>query len=398
MLRERSMEVSVKIMYVDQTGQLGGGELSLLDVLRTSPFPSEITLFSDGPFRDALEKIGIGVHLLSSESVSKIRRQVSMKAVLGAIAHLMAMRRGLRQLAQGFDVLYANSQKAFLVSALAKRRDQILVWHLRDMLTSSHFSGIARRVAVFTGNYMSSVVIANSKATANSFIVSGGRPELVKVIYNGIDVVPFDQVDEEAVRTFRESRGLTDKFVVGVFGRISPWKGQLILLEAAARLIDLHVVVVGDALFSEHSYKEELHRRAERHDLKGRVHFLGFQDDVPLLMKVVDVVAHTSTSPEPFGRVIVEAMLAERPVVATRAGGALEILREGETGLLVTPGSVSELEDALLRLRTEPGLRKRLVLQGKRSAQERFSVQAMAEGIQSVLENLICQRGKRTVM
>jgi glycosyltransferase involved in cell wall biosynthesis len=376
-------------MYVDQTGQLGGGELSLLDVIRSSSLPSEITLFADGPFRKALDGIGIRVHVLSGKSVGKIRRQASMGAVLGAIPQLAAMRRGLKQLAQGFDVLYANSQKAFLVSAIAKRRNQVLVWHLRDMLTASHFSSMARRVAVFMGNHVASVVIVNSRATADSFVEAGGRADLARIIYNGIDVGPFDRVDDEKVQGFRESLALSGKFVVGVFGRISPWKGQMVLLEAVAALKDIHVMVVGDALFNENNYKEELQRRAALPDLQGRVHFLGFQDDVPLLMKAVDVVAHTSTSPEPFGRVIVEAMLAERPVVATRAGGALEILEEGQTGLLVSPGSVAELEGALLKLQGDPGLRERLVLASKRSAQERFSVQAMADGIQGLLAELV---------
>jgi glycosyltransferase involved in cell wall biosynthesis len=376
-------------MYVDQTGQLGGGELSLLDVLRTSSFPSEITLFGDGPFRNALNGIGIRVHVVSDGSVAKIRRQVSIRAALTAIPQLAMMRRRLMQLARGFDVLYANSQKALLVAALAKRRKQVLVWHLRDMLTASHFSAMARRVAVFIGNNVASVVIANSQATADSFIAAGGQPALVRVIYNGIDVTPFDRVDDEKVRAFRESLGLNGKFVVGVFGRISSWKGQLVLLEAAAELSDLQVLVVGDALFSEGTYKELLQKRAALPDLQGRVHFLGFQDDVPLLMKAVDVVAHTSILPEPFGRVIVEAMLAERPVIATKAGGAMEILHDGDTGLLVTPGSVVELQAALLSLQGKPDLRERLVAAAKKSAQERFSVQTMTDGITSVLEGLV---------
>lgn len=376
-------------MYVDQTGQLGGGELSLLDVLRTSSLPAEITLFTEGPFRKALDGIGIRVHVLSDGAVAKIRRQVSIGSVLRAVPQLTKMCHDLRRLAIGFDVLYANSQKAFLVTSIAKRRDQVLVWHLRDMLTASHFSSMARRIAVFMGNHVASVVIANSQATADSFVASGGRAELIRVIYNGIDVDPFDRVEDRMVSEFRERQGLSGKFVVGVFGRISPWKGQLVLLESAARLMDIHVMVVGDVLFSEGSYKEKLQKRAAEPDLQGRVHFLGFRDDIPLLMKAVDVVAHTSTSPEPFGRVIVEAMLAGRPVVATRAGGAVEILVEDVTGLLVTPGSVPELEAALLRLQSEPGLRERMVVAGKQSAQNRFSVQAMADRIQDLLTCLV---------
>jgi glycosyltransferase involved in cell wall biosynthesis len=378
----------VKILYVDQTGQLGGGELSLLDLIRTSPFEAEVALFADGPFREALELRGVRVHLLLGGSVGGIRREAGIGSILGAGPALLGLRSRLARLAKGFDVLYANSQKAFLLCALARRRGQPLIWHLRDMLTADHFSPTLRKIAVTVGNHAASVVIGNSQATADSFIQSGGHPDKIVVVYNGISSDAFDTVTEEEVARTRRELELTGKFLVGVFGRLSPWKGQHILLEAVASLPDVHAVLIGDALFGEDAYVEMLRARAACSDLAGRVHFLGFRRDVATLLKCMDIVAHTSTSPEPFGRVIVEGMLACRPVIATRAGGAMEILNDGETGLLVGTGSVLELGDAIVRLRSDLVLAHRLASAGRTKAVTDFSVSTMAAGITKVITGL----------
>lgn len=375
----------MKILYVDQTGQLGGGELSLLDVIKNSPESSEIALFSDGPFRQALESIPVPVHVLSLGRVSEIRREAQLLSVLRGFPALLKLRSQLAKLAARFDVLYANSQKAFLVSALARRRGQILVWHLRDMLTADHFSPFLRRVAVFAGNFSATVVIANSEATRESFIQAGGNPGKACVVYNGIDPAPFDGVSASEVEAVRRALNLQGKYVVGCFGRITSWKAQHVVIEALMALPDTHAIIVGEALFGETAYSEKLQALVHSLGIQDRVHFLGFRRDIPLLMKLADVVVHSSTAPEPFGRVLVEAMLAGTPVIATRAGGALEIIGDGETGLLVTPGSVQELSAAVTQLKDDPEFASRLALAGRQRAINVFSVRAMIESIHHVL-------------
>ena len=129
---------------------------------------------------------------------------------------------------------------------------------------------------------------------------------------------------------------------------------------------EVQVVLVGDALFGEDAYVERLKLRAAKPDLAGRVHFLGFQQDVPRLMRAMDVIVHCSTAPEPFGLVIVEGMLARRPVIASAAGGALEIMT-GESGLLVAPGDATALRSAITRLLENPELARRLAEEGASS-------------------------------
>jgi len=245
-----------------------------------------------------------------------------------------------------------------------------------------------RRLAVFTANRFAAVVIANSQATADSFVAAGGNPKKVKVVYPGIDPAPFNLVSEESMRTVAEELWPGADLTVGIFGRITEWKGQLILLEAISNLPRFQAVIVGDALFGEQEYKNVLLERASRADLQGRVHFLGFRKDIPTLMCAIDIAVHASVAPEPFGRVIVEGMLAQKPVIATRAGGAAEIIRDQVDGILVSPGSVSEMQAALERLQNNPALRRRMAEIGKQRALQSYSVEALIQGTATVLASL----------
>jgi glycosyltransferase involved in cell wall biosynthesis len=173
-----------------------------------------------------------------------------------------------------------------------------------------------------------------------------------------------------------------------LFGRLSPWKGQHIAIESLESLPGVHLLLVGDALFGEEAYVERLRRLATRPGLEGRVHFVGFRDDVAGVMQGVDVVIHASTSPEPFGRVIVEALLASRPVVATRGGGASEIIDEGKNGLLCEPCSVKSLAEKVRLILAGGPQVEALVVRGGVSARERFAPGLILQQIETALMRL----------
>jgi glycosyltransferase involved in cell wall biosynthesis len=177
---------------------------------------------------------------------------------------------------------------------------------------------------------------------------------------------------------------------VGVFSRLAPWKGQHVLIDALSDLPGVHALFVGDALFDgDESYAETLRTRAAQRGVADRAHFLGFRDEVPVLMQLVDVVVHTSTAPEPFGRVIVEGMLARRPVIATNAGGAREIVDDGCTGLLVPPGDTRALAAALRHVVDYPQQAATITEAAHARARRRFSKQAMIARIDAVLDPLL---------
>lgn len=376
-----------RVLFVTHSGVLGGGELSLLDIARHHAQRAAVVLFADGPFRKRLEREGVATHvLLLSESTRGVRRERPWPSLASLVGVLSAARRLALQ-ARSYELIYANSQKAFVVASFAgflSRRP--VIWHLRDILSEEHFSRTNIKLVVQLANWLVARVIANSQATADAFVRSGGRKDKVRVVHNGIDATPFSANEPVAV-TQRAALGIGSAPLVGAFSRLSQWKGQHVLLDALSSLPGVHAIFVGEALFGEESYADELRKRADRLGVRNRVHFLGFREDIPRLMCMVDVVAHTSVSPEPFGRVIVEGMLAGRPVIASRAGGAMEIIRDGVTGVLVEPNDGSALAAAIISLLgTARGAR--IGAAGQAEAWARFTVEQMLAGVTSVIREI----------
>ena len=156
--------------------------------------------------------------------------------------------------------------------------------------------------------------------------------------------------------------------MVGLFSRLSYWKGQHILLKAIKELPEVHALLVGDVLFGEEEYASELKTLAADPKLQNRVHWLGF--------KACDVVVHTSTEPEPFGRVIVEGQLARRPIIASAAGGALELVEDGVSGCLFTPGDPISLQQKINLL---------IQNQGYSSARHNFALTTILDSYERAL-------------
>lgn len=378
-----------RVLFVDHTAQLGGAELCLLDTARGLRSNSTVVLLSDGPFRARLQAAGIRTELLQADdALLRLRRSgagVSLSA--GTATVRLALR--LAHRAREHDVLYANSQKAFVIAALAglwSRRP--VIWHLHDILGGEHFGSTAIRVGVLLANLFAVRVLANSEATAAAFGQRGGRLKKVRVVYNGIDSAPFDAVTDADARAVRGELGAELGPLVGMFGRFHPWKGQHQLVEALPHLPGVHAVFVGDALFGEEAYVEEVKRSARDLGVADRVHLLGFRADVARLMRAVDIVIHASVAPEPFGRVIVEAMLARRPVVATNAGGVPEIVVDGVTGILIEPGNPRALAAGVAALLERPDRRTAMGQAGYERARRHFSLDGMHAAVARELEEV----------
>ena len=375
----------MKVLFVDQSGKLGGAELSLVDVASAFGSDSSVALFKKGPFLSRLEAAGIDVQLLKNRSIESRKDQGILQG-LKTMMQALPLIQELTNLAKGYDVIYANTQKAFIFGALAGLiAKRPVVYHLRDILSSDHFSRINIKVAVFMANHLSQIVIANSHATAQAFIQSGGKPDLVKVIYNGFDPEMYQSSPADRAR-LRQELHLEDKFVIGQFSRLSPWKGQHVLLDALAQCPESVVgVFVGAALFGEDDYAEKIKQQVADLGLSNRVHFLGFRSDIPQLMGACDVVAHTSTAPEPFGRVIIEGMLCGKPVIVANAGGATELVTHRETGWMVEPGDSQQLAKTVIECFENQELRELIACNAHTHACQNFHVDRLKEEILEAL-------------
>ena len=378
-----------RVLFINHSAALGGGELSLLDIARYYSMSSRVVLFADGPFRKRLVDADVAVDVLPApQAVMEVPREGSIMQDLYSVPSVLKLAQHVARLARGYDLLYANSLKALVVGALAgKIAGKPMIWHARDMLTAEELSWAHRWLAVTLANRLARRIIANSRATAAAFVECGGQPKNLRVVYNGIDPTPFEAVTSAEVGALRQELNLTGAPTIGVFSRLAPWKGQHVLLEALTYLPEVQALVVGEAIFGEYAYARTLREQTKTLGISDRVHFLGFRQDIPQLMRLSDVVVHTSIASEPFGRVIVEGLLARRPVVATRGGGVVEIIEDGVSGVLVPRKDPTTLAEALDDLLKHPTKAHNLAEAGY-SAALPFSLQGMLDSVSQEIQEV----------
>ena len=380
----------MKILFLDQSGKPGGAELCLLDIAKPYRDRCLVGLFADGGFKDLLQQHQIPVQVLTGRSL-QVSKDSGLFQGASSVGQLLPLIARVAKLAREYDIIYANTQKALVVGAIASlisRRP--LVYHLHDILSSEHFSQTNLRLAVTLAN-RASLIIANSQASLAAFLAAGGNPQLAHVVYNGFAPQLYRQENSSAQT--KQQLGLAGKFVVGHFSRLAPWKGQHVLLEALTQCPpEVTAIFVGDALFGEQNYKQQLHQQVTELGLEQRVQFLGFRSDVVSLMAACDLVAHTSIAAEPFGRVIVEAMLCGRPVVAAQAGGAVELVESEKTGWLVPPGDTTQLAEVINSCRQQPELARAIAHEAQISASQRFELHEINRQIEQLLAGISYQR------
>ena len=361
-----------KVLFVSHASSISGAEMVLLDVAPAFP-GSAAFIFERGALSNELARRDMPVIVATFGSgLSGIKRESRLTRAAPLAGKMAAIVAELSMAARKFDVIYANSQKAFVLGSLAaalSRRP--LIWHLHDIINKAHFGDGQRRLQISLANRFARLVIAPSTAVQSTFIAEGGRAELVRIIPNGIDCA----VDPSSKAVLRPRLGLPSGPLIGVFSRIAAWKGQHVMLRAMANLPNVHCIIVGSALFGEERYEKSLRTLCRTLGLERRVTFLGQRSDVPLLMQAMDAVVHPSVDPEPFGRTLVEAMLVGTPIVATDTGAAREILKEDAT--LVKPGDSVALATALRTVLSDAGKRADDLANTSKRASATYGVKIM---------------------
>jgi glycosyltransferase involved in cell wall biosynthesis len=380
-----------RILFIDQSGQLGGAEICLLPLaVRCTP-RSEVLLLSDGPFRNRLHAEGVKVSVESDARIQGIKKDRMKVGALAALPGILRQIRMIAERAKPFDIVFLNTQKALILGAFGRAlHGKPTVWHVHDIVSREHFGRLHLTLIKWAVKVGVDHVIANSRASADALIELTGLPRsAVPVVHNGVDMTRFGDDAGQASAVIQQRRaalGLPrDAFLVGLFGRFTQWKGQHVALDAIARVPNAHLVLVGDALFGETAYAKSLRTQAEALGITSRVHFAGFQHDVASWMKAMDVIVHASTQPEPFGLVIIEAMAAGKPVIASNGGAVPEIVRHGENGMIIEPGNASKLAVAISTLHREPEFARRIAAQGHADAGQHFSIDRYLQQMTRVL-------------
>ena len=349
----------VRVVYLDHCAALSGAEIALARLLPALPdVDAHVILAEDGPLVEVLRDSGVSVAVLPMTGAARslgrgeVRPgRLPVRVAVDTARHVVELAAHLRRL--GPDLVHTNSLKAGLYGGLAGRLAGIpVVWHARDRIADDYLPPAAVRLVRAAVRVLPSAVLANSQATADTLALPARRTAEITVVGD-----PYFPPAERMPRT--EDGTL----VIGMVGRLAPWKGQAVLLDALERLTTAtpwRAVLVGSAMFGESAYEAELHDDVRRRGLADRVDLVGFRPDVAAELAMMDVLVHASVIPEPFGQVVVEGMAAGLPVLASAAGGPLEIVSHDRDGLLFQPGDAGELAEALTWLLEDPAARKRL--------------------------------------
>jgi glycosyltransferase involved in cell wall biosynthesis len=350
----------LRVVFVDHVARLSGGEIALLRLLPAlaREVDVHVILGEEGPLVDRMRTQGISVEVLPlAPALRDLRkdtlrpRRLDLSAAARTVPYVIRLSRRIR--GRGADLVHTNSLKAAFYGGAAGRLARVpVIWHLRDRIADDYLPHSAVVLVRTAARLLPTAVVANSQATLDTL------PALrrSRVVFNPI--VP-DAVESRAV-TAPRSGAVT---MVGIIGRLAPWKGQDVFLDAFAQAFrgtGVRGRMIGSALFGEDAYAQELREQAKRLGIADQVEFRGFRDDVWAELAELDVLVHCSVIPEPFGQVVLEGMAAGIPVVAANAGGPAELITNGQDGVLTSPGDVRELAEALRRLDGDPALRATL--------------------------------------
>ena len=376
------------IVFLDHTAMLGGGEIALLNLvshLDRARFQLLVILSSPGPLEEKLREVNVEtivlplstslVHTrkdhLTRSTPTRVRDALRIVGYSFKLARLLKKRRA--------SLLHTNSLKADIFGGIAGRLARVpVLWHVRDRIETDYLPAKAVRVFRWLARRLPHYVITNSQATLDTLHLT----QRARVVHDGIAVA----------ETAPEYRAVQPP-KIGIVGRISPWKGQHIFLEAAKtvqqQFPEARFQIIGSAMFGEEEYEQKLHAQALKLDLGEQLEWLGFRGDVPQLIDELTILVHASTMGEPFGQVVIEGMVAGKPVIATRGGGVPEIVRDGVSGVLVPMNDAPALSHAMLELLRNPARMESLSSAGYERVRDHFRIQQTAEKVETVYDLML---------
>jgi glycosyltransferase involved in cell wall biosynthesis len=367
------------IVYVSYHGDLGGGELRLLEHLALTALGRDrlsVVLCEPGPFRDRIAALGIATEVVRWSRATPRPAKWLTSALAGLRLAVHVRRRSA-------GAVFANTYDDLLLAGrVARGMGLPVIWRSHaDLFPNLHRYPVERqRRTVALVRQLADRILATTRYDREIMIEAGIPDEAVSVVPLGVDLAAYAQARAQRAALRRELRVAPGVVLIGMIGRLVPQKGHGVFLEALATVmrarVDVRAIIVGDATADgadPDGFRAALQARARDLGLSDRVIFTGFRDDMPAVMNGLDLFVHASLK-EPFGSVIVEAMAASVPVIASRTPGPQEIIEDGITGVLTPPGEAPALAAAMRRLVEDPERRARLGEAGRRHAERTYDL------------------------
>ena len=358
------------ILYLSHCGSsIGGGEKQLAylveNIDRTRYHPL-VVCPDDGVFAEHLRGANIPTVILDLPPWRKAK---------SLIARYSAARK-LVSLAEAHDAHLVHTSDSWFNPYLWSVRKQLkipVVSHVRNLLTPT-------QVQKYRFDRMDSI-IAISEQSSVPLIQAGIDAQKIDVVRNCVDLSAFQPVSEPVHSA---------EYVVGIVGRIEPFKRQKTFVEIAAKVVaqckKIRFRIIGGALgTSEHrTYEREVRQLVNEYGLREFVHFTGHRTDMPKAMQELDLLVTLSA-----GSVIAEATAAGKPVIGTPVGSTAEMIVHGQTGYIVPLDPIEGIADKIVELAKDPTRSGRMGQRARKYAEEAFGVEVHIQKVQDVYEKLL---------
>lgn len=390
----------IKVLFFDHAPVMGGAEHSLLDILvGMNKWPIKAVLLAPrhGVLSTMAKENGIetldfpflrGILSIKRDELERkpLRIISSMPEIIRAVVAIKTMlKRG------NYQIIYTNSLKSHFLGGLAGKLAGVkVIWHFRDIPVQR----LSRFFIFWGAKLLPDKIIAVSKASAAQF---GKNARKITVIHNGLEISRIlnsakQQIPEEAQAKLGNAG---DCPMIGIVGQISRWKGQDVFIKAADIILkkypQIKFLVIGGSIFGEDDFGETLNRYVQENQLAEKVIFVGQLSNVYPLIKKLDLLANCSIEPEPFGRVIIEAMSLGIPVIATKGGAAEEIIDNGLDGLIIPPGDPEILAKAMEKVLTGDNFKNEFAAKGPVKVSESFGLEMMLKRISDIIIGESCE-------
>lgn len=385
-----------RVVFVNHTPRVSGAEHSLLRLISgLSAGVSPLVACPPGELADRASAVGVRwTPIPGTEGSLRLHPAHTTRAVGEFMHGAIAIRRVARDFQA--QVVHANSTRAGISASLGRVGGApAVVVHVQDCLPSSPVARIVRRV-ITAGSEM---IIANSQYTARNF---GSDPRRTRVVHGSVDLRRFAEIDSLTPQEARARLGLPgEEPVLGMVAQITPWKGQDVAVRALSLLRTVprpRLLLVGGVRFDaagtrhdNHGYLTMLRSLVTSLGLEAHVTFLGDREDIPAVLRALDLLLVPSWE-EPFGLSVIEAMAAGVPVVATSCGGPAEIIDDGVDGTLVVPRQPARWASTIDLLLADPERRARHAQRARAKVEAEFSHIRHAASIERIYHEVMARR------
>ncbi|MBM3901336.1 MAG: glycosyltransferase family 4 protein [Verrucomicrobia bacterium] len=394
-----------RILFVDHVSKvLGGAEINLVELLGLpalrSRWEASVACAPGSPLETSIARAQIPRHAFGlSQSLNEMRvvgRRFSPFRAWKGWREVHAATRRLESIIAGArpDVVISCTNKDDLIAGNATRHSGTPnVWWFNDILSPEFFSWPVRRVFVQRARRQAARVITVSEFARKVLLDQGLSEDRVTTVHNGIPLDRYRRIQSSLLRD--QLRIPPGEPLIGLVGRITPWKGQDFFLRLAKDWAGQgrpgRFVVIGRAFNEDAPFEASLKRFVTAQRLESRVHFVAFQADIASTLSQLDLLLHCSTKPEPFGRVIIEGMAVGLPVIAAAAGGVSEIITPGVDAGLATPGNSDAYLAQMTAILGSAEKRNAWSIAGRRTVETKFTLERVFQDFDRVATEVMAK-------